>query len=59
MISATGNYIAVSKKAECFPCYLHQPGFKPCCDDIKCLDEISVEDVIGYFREILIKIRPN
>jgi heptosyltransferase-1 len=59
VISATGNYITVSKKIECSPCYLHQPRFKPCCDDIKCLNEISVEEVIKYFREILIKIMPN
>lgn len=56
VISSTERCIAVHKKINCAPCYLHQPGFRPYCDDIKCLKEIQVEEVIESFREMLSRL---
>ena len=57
VISSTEKCIIISKEISCSPCYLHQPGFKPYCDDIKCLTEITVEEVIKYVRKMLSKIK--
>ena len=57
VIAHTDNFIAVNKKVNCSPCYLHQPGFKPHCHNRRCLEEITADEVIKPTEKLLDKIK--
>ena len=57
VIAHTENFIAISKEINCSPCYLHQPGFKPQCDNRRCLEDIQAEEVIKSIETMLDKIK--
>ncbi|MBC2694136.1 MAG: glycosyltransferase family 9 protein [Desulfobacteraceae bacterium] len=44
--------MVVRKKIGCSPCYLHQSNVVPSCRKIRCLKEISVEDVLKAIRKV-------
>ncbi len=45
--------IVVRKDLECTPCYVHQNNYVPSCKDIKCLDGITVSQLMNAAREII------
>jgi lipopolysaccharide heptosyltransferase II len=53
ILSGTDKCVVLNAKIGCSPCYLHQPDFDPSCESPKCLDEISVDDVMKAFQTIL------
>jgi len=59
VISSTERCKVVSKNLSCSPCYLHQPGFKPYCEDLRCLKEITAEEVVECVGKMLTEIRES
>lgn len=56
VLSNTSKGIILNKTLSCAPCYLHQPIFEPPCNAVgtpKCMETISVEDVIKAVRKIM------
>ncbi|TVM04338.1 MAG: hypothetical protein CV087_00125 [Candidatus Brocadia sp. WS118] len=47
------NCTIVRKNLTCSPCYLHQPSFQYLCNDIRCLKEITVDEVLGVAKKVL------
>jgi lipopolysaccharide heptosyltransferase II len=43
----------VTRGLPCSPCYTHQPIFSPQCRYIKCLEEVSVDEVMEVVRHLM------
>ncbi len=47
------RFIAIKKDLPCSPCFVHQPLFIPRCKDVKCLNTISVSEVMDAIDKVL------
>ncbi|MBI5183948.1 MAG: glycosyltransferase family 9 protein [Nitrospinae bacterium] len=47
------TFIAIKKDLPCSPCFVHQALFIPRCDDVRCLNTISVSEVMDAIDKVL------
>ena len=52
VVSDWENFVPVYKQLPCWPCYYHQPFFRPKCKIPLCLREISIADVIDAIGKL-------